>query len=160
MAGDGFWLPITSGAAASGVPLIAAKSADETVASSTAMQADNDLTIAVDANTRYALTMFLLFNAPATPDIQIGWSVPAGATLNWHRETSGVTGTTGLTDALVATNTEPIAGDGADDVFVIHGFVKVGATAGTVTFQWAQLASDAAATTVRAGSWLKLEPIA
>jgi hypothetical protein len=140
-------------------PLIVAKTADETVTASTVMQNDDILSLPVEANTRYALTLCLMFNAPATPDLKIGWAYPSGTTLKWHRESTGVTGATKLADALVETDIEPIAGDGADDVFVIQGLVTVGSTAGNVTFQWAQNVSDASGTIVRAGSWFRLEAV-
>lgn len=37
-----------------------------------------------------------------------------------------------------------------------NGIVDVGATGGSLTYQWAQNTSDGDATTIKKGSWIKL----
>src|SRR5574341_1924364 len=57
------------------------KTADESVTSSTTLQDDDHLVIAVEANTNYFIEAFLIYDGDAAGDFKFTFSVPAGATL-------------------------------------------------------------------------------
>lgn len=139
------------------------KQADESVASSTTMQDDNELVLPVEANATYQLSMWVPYSSTSgTPDILCDFTVPSGADL--YRSVYGVTNATaaGVGDIEWSAN----ATAGTDDrrasyngtnTLLIFGRLNTSATAGNLQFRWAQAVSDAAAVTVKAGSWMKLE---
>ncbi|MER6236549.1 hypothetical protein ABT185_10845 [Streptomyces clavifer] len=131
----------------------ARKTADESVTSSTTLQNDNHLLLPVVANATYSLFLMCIFSGSTVGDIKFDWTVPSGTVLRW----SDQTGASGLnTDADVYS-----APGGATQVaFQIWATVVTSSTAGNVTFRWAQNASDATATIVRANSHLRLERVA
>lgn len=137
------------------------KSADETVASSTTNQNDNELSIAVDANTTYWVECFLIYAAHPSADIKVTYSGPSGTTMQWCAD-GLVSGSTSVVDdvsrSLQGLANTPSHGGITDNTTVLvamhKGVLTVGGTAGNLTLQWAQLASNASATRVYAGSTL------
>lgn len=77
----------------------------------------------VEANTVYDVKLLLRFDSNATENFQLGFALPAGATLRW-----GTDGALSLTEADALT----IPGQGAGTVVtvVVTGVLSVGATAG------------------------------
>jgi len=130
------------------------KSANETVTSSTILQDDDHLTFAIGANEVWAFKMMMFYNAGTNPDIDFGWSVPAGTTMKWNYGTN--TGTI-LTEATRLTVFNGIA---SDTGVLFYGTVVASSTAGNVTLQWAQRNSDGASTTVLSGSHIIAERLA
>jgi len=142
-------------------PTYARKTSDTSRSSTVTLTADPDLTLAVLANTTYEVEALLLPNsASATPGFGLGQTVPAGASgrfgaSSWT-EVSGSggdsfdqAGSTGLTIAAATTT------------WVLYkGVLVVGGTAGSFTITWAQAVSNATATVLKAGSYLKLTKIA
>lgn len=143
---------------------VAVKTADESVTSSTAMQNDDALTLPVSANTNIAFELwFPVTSASTTPDVKFNLSVPAGATL-LGAANGFVGGGSSLYSAAGGVSFSTVA-DGirltmssADGMYfvLVNGSVRVGATAGSITFRWAQNTSNATATTVKAGAYLKV----
>jgi hypothetical protein len=145
------------------------KIVDESVTSSTTLQDDNELQFAVDANTRYSVEFFLIYNTLAAADLKAQYTVPSGASLTWVSD--GIaSGTTVTVDTVSRTaqfigSTPPAHGgvevSGAPvDMIAFHkGLLTIGATAGTLKLQWAQQASSATATYIRANSTLILTRI-
>lgn len=135
------------------------KTADESVTSSTSMQDDNELLIAVAANTNYIFEGFIIYDGATAGDIIMGWSGPAGSTIEWFADSLINSATTGV-DAVARTyQTTGTPSGGAlgagSNVFANpRGIIQVAGTAGNLQFRWAQLASSGTATRVRAGSML------
>jgi len=148
--------------------LFVRKSADESVTSSATLQDDNHLVLAVEPNTTYEVTAFIIYDGATTGDIKVSFTGPAGATLDWTPLglITSVTASTGQIktghDTFADSEGVGTAGVGAGNRAVLqpHGLLVVGATAGSLTFRWAQLASDATATTVLTGSWLRAQRVA
>lgn len=145
------------------------KSVDETVTSSTVMQADDQLTIAVSANTKYHVELFLIYRALAAADLAIGWTGPASATLAWVADdfissaTANVGPVARTLQAISGTpscgGVESVPGTGDNLVALPKGYLNVAGTAGSLTFRWAQLASSVTGSVVLAGSTLILTRI-
>jgi len=144
------------------------KSVDETVTSSAVLQADNELTIAVSANTKYHVELILIYKGLAAADMTIGWTGPASATLDWVADdfTSAATANIGP----VARTAQAITGTPScgcldtagvqDNLFALpKGVLQVAGTAGSLTFRWCQAVSNATPSTVLAGSTLILTRI-
>jgi hypothetical protein len=156
-------------------PVSAIKTADESVVSSTTLQNDDALFCALRANTNYRVDLALLATQAAAGtgvDIKCAWTMPSGCTLDlavvgphtawvagagaalevewagWQNQTSSPTGTVSF-------------GTIQTTVFSYHarGVIRVGSTAGTLQFQWAQQNSSASDLTVKAGSSLTLTPL-
>jgi hypothetical protein len=127
----------------------------------TTLQDDDELVIPLQANQAYAIEGFLFLIANgATPDLKIGFTLPAGATMiiGYHANFSD-NNTNIATDILTASsassNRIPSAGAKENPVFVA-GSVVMGNTAGNLKLQWAQFQnSDPTSVTVRASSYLK-----
>lgn len=140
--------------------LFALKTADESVTSNTTVQADDHLSVSVEANRTYSVEGYLIVQSPsATPDFRASFSLTSGTFHVTGLQTDE--GEDGVIPGLYMT--------GANRVFAlfanvetgipIKGVVMVGGTAGSFTLMWAQNSSSASATTVRAGSWMRLTPL-
>lgn len=122
------------------------KAANETVNNSTTLQNDDDLSFTAKANETYLIEGLLIYSTSVAAGITFGWSLPAGASVDWV-----VIGEADL--ALDG------AGVGAKKTVAFRGTVTVGATAGTCALQWAQTAADATDTVLHAASHLTVERI-
>lgn len=172
MAGDSVWLKEGKllDAAGVGVPpsaltegLFVRKTADESVTSSTTLQNDDHLVLALVAGTTYLLTGMLIYDASTAGDFKLAFTVPAGVTINWTAAGFRVADTTasGGGSPTVQTGsgtTKNVGGIGAGSkgAAVLNGLIRVGTTAGNLQLQWAQDVSDATATTVYTDSFLRL----
>jgi len=128
------------------------KKVDETVNNSTVLQDDDELFSTLAINKTYFFQLIMLYNAGVVPEIKYAFTVPALASvaiLDDDRWDSG--GDRNLKDGTVATE---IGSAGVDQAMAVFGRVIMGATAGDLTFQFAQVVSDGADTTVLQGSVL------
>lgn len=147
--------------------LFARKTARETVTSSDVLQNDDHLTVTVEANAVYRVEAALKYGAGTTGDFKFGFTAPAGATLDWG---GGQVGTSGLSSesgsdlhsSKTLADTFTTGGIGATTWLQAHvvGLLVVSSTAGSFTLQWAQGVSDATATNLELGSWLRLARVA
>src|SRR5438045_1226145 len=145
------------------LPLAVTQPTSESLASSTALQNDDHLVLAVAASATYEFTCQVFFIAAASPgDIKWTWSVPAGAAItyqNLHNEGGG----TGVGNSALAygdTDTPFAAGGGSPtEAMRMTGTLTVAGTAGNVQLRWAQNTSSGTATQVRANSQLILRRI-
>jgi len=144
------------------LPRAVVKPTSQSVTSSTTLVNDADLVLPADANAAYELSCQLFFIAAAGGDIKWTWSVPSGAGITYqdlHNEGGG----TGLGNACLANSNAdtPTAAGGGSPVQAIRmtGTLTTGSTAGNVQLRWAQNASNATATQVRANSSLVLRRI-
>lgn len=148
------------------LPLQATKSADTSRASTTTLTADPDLQLAVAANAVYTVIGYIVYSqnatASSTTGITIGWSGPTSATLQWTSGgTSGPTATTTqdvVSNSISGTRSLP-SNLGTSMVAMPFGKLVTSSTAGTLAMTWAQVASNATATLMRAGSWLELRRV-
>jgi len=145
------------------VPLAVVKPTSESVTSSTTLQNDDHLVLAVAANASYEFSCQLFYIAAAGGDIKWTWSVPAGSAITYqalHNEGGGV----GLSNACLAygdTDVITAAGGGSPVECVrMTGTLNTSSTTGNVQLRWAQNASSGTATQVRGNSSLILRRIA
>jgi hypothetical protein len=140
------------------------KTADESVSSSTTLQDDNHLQIAVQASTDYWVQAHLIYEGAANPsgDLKLGWSFPSGATWTWVSDALG-TGVTGSTDIISrsqqvgsGSSSPGTVGAGVLVVAVPKGVLRVGSNSGFLRLRWAQLASSGTPTIVKQGSLLTI----
>lgn len=146
------WVSLTSGAGGSINLQNVVKPADEVVSANVTLQNDDDLTFAIGANETWTFRFTTMVTGPGAADIQYAVTAPAGATcdvsvIDGEAAVTVANLGCGVTSGLIATNN-------AADVYEIVGSVTNGATAGNVTLQWAQQASNGGNTTVYAGSHL------
>jgi hypothetical protein len=147
-------------------PIEAVKTGDTSRTSDASLTDDGDLTVALPANTTWEYTLVLLLNsaANAAGDFNAQMTFPANATHMY--------GAVGLDDALASGQVTDLRSEaGTRDTTspsatfqfgtsttvttaVVTGRIELGATAGSLTLQWGQLASNANATTVQDGSYL------
>lgn len=136
-------------------PVVAYKSADETIISNGTLQNDDALAIALVANAQYDFELRANYNSGTTPDFVFGWTFPSGMTMfaDLFAVINAGTGLHTLTQIL-QTAQPNLEGSGADRSLHIFGKLITSTTAGTLQWQWAQLLSTASNTIVRAGSYL------
>jgi hypothetical protein len=134
------------------------KTATQTKNSDTTLADDSQLTLPVDANTRYAFTAYINYQGPAAGDFKSRFTIPAGAAAQGVNASSEETDAVNSRDLTASFNVSTSGGTGpASDGYWIAGSVVTAGTAGSITFQWAQATSDPGSTSVREGSWIKLE---
>lgn len=139
------------------------KTANESVTNNT-MQDDNTFTFSVEANSFYFVEMHCCLScvdAGAAPDFKSQWTVPAGTTgIRWRNAlTTGATADTGDKSQI-----DTIAGGSAaigvlattKTYFIERISVDTAGTAGTMTLQWAQNATDADPVIMEAGSYMRV----
>ncbi|WP_225840321.1 hypothetical protein [Streptomyces sp. NK08204] len=163
-------------------PQVARKTADTSLAATTTLTSDPHLTFDVTAGAVYAMDGIIKYDGPAAADLNMGWSVPAGALGEWYGWGVGhspvistsntpalVTDTQTSRGYTVRTETNDVAqprsfgclGVSLTPLTVqVWGMLRVGATGGTYALQWAQNTSDASAVTLYTDSWLRLQRIA
>jgi hypothetical protein len=143
------------------------KTADTSRASNTTTAPDPDLQIAVAANAVYTMEGFLIVSGDAGSGqgrINLDWSAPAGATGRWTgtlvdgNATGEPTALRQFANDLTAARGSSTYGATAGNEvgIILRGVLIMAATAGTYSFDWAQITSDTTATKVMAGSWLAL----
>lgn len=161
---DSSGTPVEVGAAAGGggtTHAFVRKTADESVTSSATLQSDDALLFAIAASEVWIFEFVIVYTASSTGDIAVALAVPTGfSTLKWYAQ--GLQGGWSQTQPVTASDTTKLFDgvSGRDDVVTMKGIIVNGATSGNVQFRWAQSASDATATTVRAGSYLMAHQIA
>ena len=137
---------------------VVSKAADETLASDTTLQNDNELVLAVRASQTYLVRLRVAVTTAPTPDFKHAFSLPAAATIQM----------VGMTHHSGAMSTNNVGWNGssqallgsATTVFVEYlGLLTVDTTAGNLQYQWAQNTSDGASTIVEAGSSLEIVEI-
>lgn len=140
------------------------KTGDETVTASTTPQDDDHLTLTVTAGGIYSVEASLELTADPAGDILLTLAAPSGSSGGWTPvgvtlSTADGTGSIRLTKfAYGATSSMGVTAAG---LFILpKGNLIVGDTAGSLTLQWAQAASSATPTTIKAGSWLRLRRMA
>lgn len=140
------------------------KAATQSVSSSTTLVNDSHLFWSgIPANTVYALEGYVLIGGAhaVAGDIKADFTVPSGASFLW---TSFSTNVASLTDHnVVAQGATVVRSYGTNDGTTMSlepkGYLAVAGTGGTLQFRWAQNTSNATATQVLVGSWMKITRI-
>lgn len=167
-ASDALYLtPAAANAAYRAVGSFAAvrKVANQTVTSSTVYIDDTELKFAISASQTWVATFVLFVDGAQAADVKFKVTAPAGSTVS-----AAISGLDGAATANTASALQfAAAGTAAADVgavgvlntggvatvpVTVHVSVLNSVTAGNVTLQWAQQASNATGTTVLAGSFL------
>jgi hypothetical protein len=144
------------------------KTNDQSIVSSTTPANDSQLVLPVLANATYEMDLDLIYAAVAsTGMLKLAWSGPTGAVMGWCTYGLATTSTTSsgsITMAHQAIGDNPVLGSAAANTTNVHcnprGILTTSTTAGSLQFMWAQGASNASATIVKAGSRLKLKRVA
>ena len=139
------------------------KTSQETVTNSNTLQNDDALVVSLEANTWYALEMFIACDSDSdTPDIRIalsfsesvqdtgGWSSVARDNASLHEAEGDLLCGAQLVHSIVSRETF---------ISVQGSFFTNASTGGTVRFQWAQNTSNGTATKVDPGSWIRCIPL-
>jgi hypothetical protein len=153
-------------------PILIRKSADQTILNSVVVQQDTHLRFDAVANGVYFISVMALVNQSANAtgmDIQLGFSVPAGA--SWSGGGPGPDVSIGTT-ASGSGDWSGVIGSGAtmlpygldgnaDQPTIIPFFATLvmGGTAGTVIFTWSQLNLTNVTLRMKVGSFLRAERI-
>lgn len=141
-----------------GPHLIVRKPSDESVTSSTALQADNDLILPVGASDVWLSKWYVLVTGATTGDFQLRFTYPASgilAGMGLFVSTAGAVTGIGFGDAASPTGATTVNLDASvGNLGVFDLQYTGGGTSGNVTLEWAQGASDATPTTVKANSTL------
>jgi hypothetical protein len=140
------------------------KAANQSVTSSTTLVNDTHLALAVVANAVYELEGFIAYDGATSPsDIKMDWTLPASATLLWGPLGAATGGAAAYAPLAVNAGTPLTAGTygtgGAYTALNPRGRLATAGTAGTLQFRWAQNTSNATATTIYAGSWIRLRRV-
>ncbi len=128
------------------------KRSRENVSSSTTFQDDNEFKFWLGANESAAFEIKDLISAPSSGGFKQQFTVPSGASGRYSTNQTGA----GNADILITSSN---AYTGALNVTVptrTFGYVDNGSTAGYVTRQWAQAASNGTATYVERGSLMEV----
>lgn len=150
-----------------------AKTADETVTSSTTLQNDDHLVLPVAANAVYmfALDLYTIDAADFVGDFKMSFTCPTGATFDMHGSGAHITDLASGTSsngewlaklACTSASANLVFGVGNTSVtgIRVHGRLVMGSTGGSFQLQWAQNASDTSGTTLKAGSYMTLTRVA
>ena len=136
------------------------KTADETVNNSSVLQNDNHLFFPVAANELWMFQLNVWVSSPsAAPDLKFAFTGPAGATgkYGFHAAMSAGSDASNRTaNALAATIVWLWPNTPAPGLMTISGFIRNGANAGNLQFQWAQNTPTAQDTKVLQDSHLIL----
>jgi len=148
------------------LPLFVYKSASEEVVSSTTLQNDDDLVIALKKNKVYKIDLFCSSRSSGSdiPNIKIQWTL-GGTLTNIHGTcfNNGPGSTSSTAEQAentqlrrTATNYSTVFGVLNTEAVSIRQtfFIDTGASGGTLQMQWAQNTSNANGTDVEAGSFL------
>lgn len=146
------------------------KSSTESVTSSTTLQSDDRFAFNVETSSAYALESCIFYDGAldgaGAGGLKMGFSGPAGASMFFNNGGSnGVAGGGSVGDFNAVAETLGAAGrtvhTNAGTVMCCRpgGVLVVGATAGTLQYRWAQGVSNATATRILGGSWMRLSKI-
>jgi hypothetical protein len=136
---------------------IVRKTANETITNSDVLQNDDALVVPIAANEILVFRVFARYEAGDVGGIKIAINGPAGSSLYAvHSILTNTILTVFRTSTLDAALVYAAADDGAA---ILEGTLVNGATAGNLTFRWAQGVAHATGTIVYAGSYLRAERV-
>lgn len=145
--------------------LWARKTTDESLTSSTTLQNDDTLVVPVEAYAVYEFTALVAYTGNTTGDIKIGFTFPSGSCYWAGKGPSEADSGYGAVGAsrhsasfgdLTGTAT-PYAASTTPLAVLITGVLATDIASGNLQLQWAQNTSNATATVVKAGSFLRAQ---
>jgi hypothetical protein len=145
------------------------KAATESVTSSTTLQNDDVFAFSVVANAAYEMEGCIFYDGAQDPagGLSMAFTIPVSASALWcNFGTNGDIISTSLTEynaVSQGTNARTVGTQITATATMAcqpKGTFVIGANSGTVQFQWAQGASNATATRILGGSWMKLTRMA
>jgi hypothetical protein len=138
----------------SSMHLLAYKSADESVTSSSVLQNDDNLLFAMGANDIWYVNVGILFfdNSSGVANIKVAFTIPSGSLALYNTFPAAGSLTVIWHEWRVSGTSENFSGTNTDRFVNITGTVKNGATPGNFQMQWAQNTSNGSAVTVKIGS--------
>jgi hypothetical protein len=153
--------------------VFALKTANESVTSSTTLQADDQLFVALSANAKYKLDCWFNYQGAAdggtgAGGLKLQFTLPSGATMKWANfgvNTGALTSYNVVVEAQGAASprsvgTNGIPGSGGTEMACQpRGYITTSSTSGNIQLMWAQNASNVTATTLFAGSFLHVTRI-
>lgn len=159
----------------------ARKTADTNRSATTTATADPHLQFTVVANAVYIMDGWIKYDGPTAADLNVDWTAPSGTLGEWagfgagHSPVISFNTTPAIvsdsqqgrgyplrleTNDITQARSYGCLGVGITLTLGIYGTIRVGSTGGTYSLDWAQLASDASATSLYTDSWLRLQRIA
>lgn len=118
------------------------------------------------ANQRYRFYVLCFYSAATAGDFKPGLSLPSGSLIRYRLVSLPATTDTNVGDTYYGTETTfgLLSAPGqttASSIIscVMEGVVSIGSTGGSLQFVYAQAASSATATILRAGSCMRIEPL-
>lgn len=148
--------------------LAAVKIGNETLPfNTTTLQDDDHLFINVEANATYILDGDIIYYAAIGADLKVGWSAPAGSSMEWcswapSEAHTGIPSYEGILkfESRNLSQTQGWGGTGSIIHAMPRGCLQVGGTAGQLKFRWAQQNAIADSNIVYAKSWIRLQRVA
>lgn len=137
------------------------KTADESVTSSTTLQADDLLFLPVAANARYIMDGWIRYTGALTPagDLKMQFTVPSGAAMSWTNfgvNPSALLDYNVVVEVAGTGSPRAVGGQATEMSCSPRGYVTTGSTSGNMQLMWAQNASNGTPTTIKTGSFLRL----
>lgn len=127
---------------------------DQTITSSTTLTTSTPLGIPVSANAVVSINYVLPIVAGAG-GFKLGWTVPSGATLTWSSISNNGTTSSFTASSTTTTGTSlTVASSTLVQWVQVRGYYTGGASAGTISFQFAQNASSTTGTVLKKGAYL------
>jgi hypothetical protein len=136
------------------------KAADQSKTSNTTLADDNTLFFTMAASTKYRIRgMIFVAAASGTPGFKYSLTGPASPTIVDILRVTGNTAAPAFSAPdvayVVAASLSLASAPAPPGSLAFDAIVHNGTNAGTFSLQWAQVVSDANATTVRAGSYIE-----
>ena len=132
--------------------IIVRKTTDQSVANSTVLVNDTQLSMNIGANEQWVIQYNLSANGPTAADFKFAVTAPAGATCSMAAyDPEGATAQANIGCGVAS---GLIAASGVDDPLWVSVIITNGAAAGVVNLQWSQFSANGTANIVRAGSYL------
>lgn len=150
------------------LPFTVRKAGTTSRISTTALTADPDITLAVEANAQYDFSSLLLYDGAGSgasgADFKWAFTGPAGISGNYWISLLDTAAATTATDlntfvSITSTGTAGAFAVGSPTAIMMTGVFQTSGTAGSLTLTWAQNVSTASNTTLRADSYLKITRI-
>jgi hypothetical protein len=140
-----------------GPHLIARKTSDQSVTSSTALVDCTTMTLPVTANEVWQVAWSVIYQAGTAGDLKLAFTFPAAGEVSFDSsawlDSGGTLYLPWFAGTTSPTTSRSFSGDASvRHTLLIQGVYTNGANAGNVQLQFAQNASDATATTIKANS--------
>ncbi len=142
---------------------------DQVKTSNTVLADLPGLSFSLAANAEYLLDGCISYYGTDASDVKFAWAGPTGMTVSWGFRGMGAASVDGSNTGIGVASLETygdanIFAVGTEVDFAVMctplGYWKTAGTAGTLQLRWAQFVSNAAATTIRRGAWMRLHRVA